>query len=100
MSITTDEVTHLGRLSRIALTPAETNAFSSEIEEILKYVSTIASITGDNAVVGVTLGDRVNVLRADIVTTTSGEHTETLLSAMPHKQGNFMAVKKILTVSK
>ena len=99
MSITKEEVTHLGKLSRIALTEAETAAFSTEIEAILEYVSTVASITGDNATVGVALGARVNVLREDVVTTVEGEHTETLLTAMPHRQGNYMAVKKILTGS-
>lgn len=96
MSITKEEITHLGRLSRIALTPAETEAFSTEIEAIIEYVSTVTSITGDDAEVGVALGARINVLREDVVTTANGEYTETLLSAMPHRQGNFMAVKKIL----
>ena len=97
MSITKEEVTHLGRLARIALTETETEAFSSEIESILEYVSTVSSIAGDNTPVGVVMGARVNILRPDVVTTTPGEHTETLLTAMPHRQGNYMAVKKILT---
>lgn len=99
MSITKAEITHLGKLARIALTDAETEAFSSEIEAIVAYVSTITKITGDNAQVGVTMGARVNVLRPDEVTTKDGEFTETLVSAMPHRQGNYMAVKKILTGS-
>ena len=100
MSITKEEISHLGRLSRIALSETETEAFSSDIEAILAYVSTVALITGDSATVGVALGARVNVLREDVVTTLGGEHTETLLTAMPHRHGNYMAVKKILTGSK
>jgi aspartyl-tRNA(Asn)/glutamyl-tRNA(Gln) amidotransferase subunit C len=99
MSITTEEITHLGRLSRIALTPAETAAFSAEIEAIVQYVSTVTTITGDDAQVGVALGARINVLRSDVVTTENSEYTEALLTAMPHRQGNYMAVKKILTGS-
>lgn len=97
MSITKEEITHLGSLARIALSNEEVESFSSDIEAILQYVSTVASITGENAAVEVALGARINVFRDDVVTTTVGEHTETLLSAMPHRQDNYMAVKKILT---
>lgn len=94
-TMTKEEIIHLGSLSRIALTPAEIATFQTDIDSILAYVSTVKDLAADGEL-GSVVGARYNVLRPDTVTTEPGEHTETLLSAMPHREGSFMSVKKIL----
>jgi aspartyl-tRNA(Asn)/glutamyl-tRNA(Gln) amidotransferase subunit C len=94
--MTKEEISHLGKLSRIALIPKEIDVLQTEIEAILAYVSTVTAIVSNESVSEKSVGARYNVLRPDEVTVVSGEYTETLLSAMPHREGQFMSVKKIL----
>lgn len=93
--MTKEEILHLGRLSRIALTPTEVDSFQTSIDAILSYVSEVrdiaASDTTDPAV-----GARYNVLRSDEVTHAGGSYTEVLLAAMPKREGRYLSVKKIL----
>jgi aspartyl/glutamyl-tRNA(Asn/Gln) amidotransferase C subunit len=93
--MTSEEINHLGRLSRIALTPAEAAAFCVEIDTILAYVSTVKNLA-KGGVVKPTVGVRFNILRSDVVTVASGTHKAVLLEAMPSRQGDYLAVKKIL----
>lgn len=94
--VTTEDVLKLGGLARLALTPEEVPKLQSEIDAILDYVSTVNEITADlkasNAKPVVE-----NVFRTDIVTNEPNTYKEVLLSAMPKRQGDFMAVKKILS---
>ncbi len=94
-TMTKEEITHLGALSRIALTPAEIDSFQTEIDSILAYVSIVKNIAAEEKL-GSNVGARYNVMRSDEVTTVTGEHTEILLESMPHREGPFMSVKKIL----
>lgn len=95
-TMTKDEILHLGTLSRIALSPDEVDKFSTEIDAILEYVSTVKNIVADDSNSEPMVGARYNILRADEVTNEPGEYTEKLLSAMPQRDGQYMLVKKIL----
>ncbi len=97
--MTKDEIAHLGKLSRIALAPAEIEVLQTEIEAILAYVSTVTAIASDETSAEKNVGARYNVLRSDEVTVAPGTYTETLLAALPHRDGQFMSVKKILNQS-
>jgi aspartyl-tRNA(Asn)/glutamyl-tRNA(Gln) amidotransferase subunit C len=94
-TMTKEEILHLGRLSRIALTSEEVDTFQTSIDSILEYVSVVtemaASAEGEKKV-----GARYNVLRPDVVTEPAGAHADTLLEAMPKRDGRFLSVKKIL----
>ena len=94
-AMTKDEILHLGTLSRIALSPTEVETFSTEIDAILQYVSTISEII-EGEETEPTVGARYNVLRKDEVTNNPGEFTERLLEALPEREGQYMSVKKIL----
>ena len=96
--MTHDEITHLGTLSRIALTQTEIANFTDEIDAILTYVSTVNTIVA-NGTLTANVGARYNVLRPDIVTEEPGSHTEVLLDALPVRDGQYMSVKKILQQS-
>jgi aspartyl/glutamyl-tRNA(Asn/Gln) amidotransferase C subunit len=94
--VTTDDVLKLGSLARLALAPEEVPQLQGEIDAILDYVSTVNEITADLKASEVKPVVE-NVVRADIVTNQPNTYKEVLLGAMPKRQGDFMAVKKILS---
>lgn len=94
--MTKEDIVHLGNLSRIKLNDAEVETFNQEIDAILEYVSVVKNIASDSLVSDKTVGATFNVLRDDIVTNEPGTFTKVLLEAMPHSEGNYMSVKKIL----
>ncbi len=91
--ITTQEIEHLAKLSRIELQPSEIESLVPEIDSILGYVSQISSQTGETARV---IPKLRNVIREDIPVNTPGEYTEKLLDNAPAREGNYLKVKKIL----
>lgn len=95
--MTKEEILHLGTLSRLALTSEEAEAFKTEIDAVLAYVSTVTAIAGgaDTKTVGV----RYNVMREDVITNAPGQYTEVLLNAAPVREGHYVAVKKIIDQS-
>lgn len=94
-NMTKEEILHLGRLSRIALTTGEVDAFQTSIDSILEYVSVVTEMAGDGEIEK-KVGARYNVLRPDVVTEEAGTHSEILLTAMPKRDGRFLSVQKIL----
>jgi aspartyl-tRNA(Asn)/glutamyl-tRNA(Gln) amidotransferase subunit C len=96
--MTKEEIIKLGALARIALTPDEIETLQTEIDSILAYVSVVKDIAAEGTSKQ-SVGARYNVLREDVVTTTPGAYTETLLAAAPHRTGQFLSVKKILNQS-
>lgn len=94
--MTKEEIEHLARLSRIALSPTETANFQKEISSILDYVSVVNAMAADTASETPVVPEHHNIFRADVVTNEPGSNTEILLAAMPETQGRFMKVKKIL----
>lgn len=84
------EIEKLARLARIAITDEEKAQFGKEIESILGYVSEIQEIAKE--------GERTisikNVMREDIAVDTDPKN---LLESAPHTEGDFIAVKKILS---
>lgn len=97
--MTKEDIIHLGNLSRIKLSEAEVETFNQEIDSILEYVSTVKNMVSDASVEDKTVGARFNILRADAVTNEPGTFTDVLLEALPHREGQFMSVKKILQPS-
>jgi len=94
--MTKEDIEHLARLSRIALTEAEVAGFQKEISSILEYVGAVNAIAADEADTIPLVGTHYNIFRADDVTNEPGSYTEALLAAMPATDGRFMKVKKIL----
>ena len=96
--MTKEEILQLGRLSRIALTTSEVDAFQTSIDSILEYVSVVKTMAGTAAAATdiPQVGARYNVLRPDVVTELPGSHAETLLASMPKRDGRYLSVMKIL----
>ncbi len=91
--ITKDDIKKLADLARIEVGDKEAESMISEIGPILGYIDQIKNISGEETVEA---ADHRNVLREDKVIHTPGEYTEDLLSSAPHREGNYLKVKKIL----
>ena len=95
--MTKEEIAHLARLSRVALTPAELDNFHTEISSILEYVSAVNAMAADDRIGEPVVGPVHNIFRADEVTVAPESYTDTLLTAMPAREGRYLKVKKILS---
>jgi aspartyl-tRNA(Asn)/glutamyl-tRNA(Gln) amidotransferase subunit C len=92
--ISRDEVAHLARLARLALTDAELDSFAAQLDAILGYVSQIRAVD----VSGVEPTDNplkaVNVMRPDIIE--PGLTQEQALAEAPEAVDGRFAVPQIL----
>ena len=91
--ITDKDIEKLLSLSRIAVSPEEKEKLKKDIESILGYVSDIQNAKPTEGVVDERL---VNVMREDGVPHESGIYTEKILKQAPNREGNHVAVKKIM----
>lgn len=90
------DIEKLAELARIKLDDSEKHDLTKEIDSILTYVDQIKKATVDidhTPVPGVVH----NVMREDVAVTTSPEDRERLLNEAPHREGEFIAVKKIIS---
>ncbi len=92
--ISRDEVAHLARLARLALTDAELDSFVGQLDAILGHVSQIQAVD----VTGVEATDNplksVNVFRPDVVRPSLPQ--EQALAAAPKAADDRFAVPRIL----
>lgn len=92
--ISRDEVAHLARLARLALTDDELDSFAGQLDAILGHVSQIQSVD----VTGVEATDNplkdVNVSRPDVVEPCLTQ--EEALAAAPRAEEGRFAVPRIL----
>jgi len=99
--ITEKDIENLANLARIKVDAAEKTQLVKEIDSILAYVDTIkkASI-GTNGGAEGSAEDRIgavkNAARPDGARTLSHEDRERILVEVPDREGDFVAVKKIL----
>jgi aspartyl-tRNA(Asn)/glutamyl-tRNA(Gln) amidotransferase subunit C len=89
------DVEKLALLARIKLEEDEKKSLTKEIDSILTYVDQIkkATVAMDYTPVP---GDVHNVAREDKAITTSPDDRERLLKEAPQREGDFIAVKKII----
>ncbi len=91
-----EDILHLGTLARIRLKDEEIDSFKDDINTIIEYVSVVSDIAGDTTELK-KLGAVHNVFREDEVSTEPGQYTEDIVKEMPHTEGNYLKVKKILS---
>ena len=93
--ITIQELEHLALLSRIKLTDDDKKSLLKEFDSILSYIDQLkkvkVSVTAENRV-----GAVKNITRPDEAVTVSKEDRERLLAEAPDKEGDFIAVPKII----
>ena len=91
-----EDIAHLATLARIELSEDELQNLEGELSSIMTYVSAISDMAADDAGAAPQVGIRHNIFRADEVTNEADEYTPDLLAQMPHTEGRYMKVKKII----
>lgn len=93
--ITVKEIEKLANLARIKINDSEKEGLTKEIDSILIYVDQIkkATVDIDHAP---SIGSVHNVFRDDVSQTISDEDRERILNEAPDREGEFIAVKKII----
>ena len=92
--ISEEDVKKLASLARIKLTPEEETKYAKDMESILGYVSQVTK-AGKNKTEQVVSTHR-NIFRDDNNPHESGIHSEELLKSAPHREQDYVKVKKIL----
>jgi aspartyl-tRNA(Asn)/glutamyl-tRNA(Gln) amidotransferase subunit C len=95
MSITTDEVAHLARLSRLALTDAEIEHFTGQLDEIIGAVARVQEVAAESISPMTHAVPLVNVFRDDTVVQCLT--AEQALSGAPAAENGRFRVPRILT---
>ncbi|MCP2195040.1 Asp-tRNA(Asn)/Glu-tRNA(Gln) amidotransferase subunit GatC [Williamsia deligens] len=93
-AISRDEVAHLARLSRLALTDDELDQFSGQLDSILTHVAQIAEVDVTDADGTAHPAGLANVLRPDVPV--PGLTPEEALSGAPAVEQERFAVPQIL----
>lgn len=93
--ITVKEIEKLAELARIKVHDSEKQALTKEIDSILSYVDQIKKATVDIDFKP-TSGVVHNIYRDDVAEPVSKEDRERLLKEAPYREGDFIAVKKII----
>lgn len=94
MSIELKDVEHLAGLARIAVSDTEKEVLRHDLEEILAYVSNVKEVVAEMS--EPEAGELHNVMRDDEGAHEAGVFTEDMLSQAPAREGNRLAVKKIM----
>jgi len=90
-----EEIKHLARLARVALTDEEIAAFKTDAESILGYVAQVQELSfGARKPV---VGAHANPLRADEPLQEPGTYSDAIIAAFPKHSGRHNLVKKILS---
>lgn len=93
---TTEEVKKLASLARITIADEELAKFTSEFDAILAYVGQLESLDLP-ADLAAEVPPLRNVMRADGTPHAPGAHTERLAAQFSAREGDYLAVKQIIT---
>jgi|SRR3989344_4878515 len=93
--ITPSELENLAKLARIKLTEDDKKSLAKEFDSILGYVDQLKKVDVQMDAEG-RVGTVKNVMRSDIVEDSTPDERKRLLDEAPHREGDFIAVKKII----
>lgn len=92
--ISRDEVAHLARLSRLALSEAELDEFAGQLDSILHHVKAVAEVAADDVPPTANPSAITNVTRPDVIV--PGLTPKQALAEAPNAEENRFAVPQIL----
>jgi aspartyl-tRNA(Asn)/glutamyl-tRNA(Gln) amidotransferase subunit C len=92
-----DDIAHLASLARIRLEDSELEQFEAELPVIVEYISAVKDIIDDGDTAP-NPGVRPNIFREDAITNQPNEFSDDIIAQMPHSDGRFLSVKKILHI--
>ena len=92
-NITTDEVKHIAKLSKLTIKDSELDYYAEEMNKIIDYFDTLSKVDTSNVSEMVHVSDITNVTREDV----PGDCIENkdLLDNCPESFGQFIKVPKI-----
>jgi len=93
--VTPEEIQHLANLARIKVTEEDKKSLVKEFDSILAYVDELKRVDVKLDSEG-RVGAVRNAMRPDIVENSTTEERERLLAEAPQREGDFIAVKKII----
>ena len=94
MSLSPEEILHIARLARIALTPADVDRLTAQLSAILDHFAALAAVDTEGLDPTAHPLTLTNVMRADVVTA-SLTHGEAMANA-PEAEDGFFRVRAVL----
>ena len=94
MSVDTEQVRHIAKLARIAMSDAEVEAMVPELNNILGWVEQLGEVDTDGVEPLTAVIDQKLRLRDDAVT--DGDIRDAVLANAPEAQHGFFAVPKVI----
>jgi len=94
MSVNIEQVRHIARLARIAMSDAEIEALVPELNNILGWVEQLGEVNTDGVEPLTAVIDQKLRLRDDAVT--DGDCRDAVLANAPEAQHGFFAVPKVI----
>ena len=94
MSVTNEQVRHIARLARIAMSDEEIARLVPELNNILGWVEQLGEVDTDGNEPLATVVDQKLRLREDVVT--EGNIRDEILANAPDAQHGFFAVPKVI----
>jgi aspartyl-tRNA(Asn)/glutamyl-tRNA(Gln) amidotransferase subunit C len=94
MSVSTEQVRHIAKLARIAMSDEEIERLAPELNNILGWVEQLAEVDTDGVEPLATVIDQKLRLRDDVVT--EGDIRDEVLANAPEAEHGFFAVPKVI----
>jgi aspartyl-tRNA(Asn)/glutamyl-tRNA(Gln) amidotransferase subunit C len=94
MSVDTEQVRHIAKLARIAMSDAEVEAMVPELNNILGWVEQLGEVNTDGVEPLTAVIDQKLRLREDVVT--DGNIRDAILANAPAAEHGFFAVPKVI----
>ena len=94
MSVTNEQVRHIAKLARIAVSDAEIEALVPELNNILGWVEQLQAVDVSGIEPMTAVIPNTLPLRADVVT--EGDRRDEMLSNAPVAEHGFFAVPKVI----
>jgi aspartyl-tRNA(Asn)/glutamyl-tRNA(Gln) amidotransferase subunit C len=94
MSVSNDQVRHIAKLARIAMSEAELERLGPELNAIIGWVEQLAEVNTDGVEPLTAVIDQKLRLRDDAVT--DGDIRDQVLANAPEAQHGFFAVPKVI----
>ncbi len=88
--ISREEVLHIAKLSRLAITEEEVERYQKQLSAILDYVGQLSAVNIEGVPPVSQITGREHVTRLDEVRVTDRETREELLGAMPRRDGDYL----------
>jgi len=94
MSLSAEEVLHIARLARVALSPADVDRFAAQLSGILDHFAALAAVDTEGLEPTAHPLPLTNVMRADVVTASLSQG-EAIANA-PEAEDGFFRVRAVL----